>query len=113
MIIINFIFLNIKLLKQWLKYFSLITFYIFLFIIKFMFLSSIYNFLSLFNFFLWFQILKIIIPLNYKNHQKKKKIRSFLFNMKNFINEAEEEKDDCYGNDDYGEYDEGRNSFFF
>ena len=107
MIIINFIFLNIKLLKQWLKYFSLITFYIFLFIIKFMFLSSIYNFLSLFNFFLWFQILKIII----KNH--KKKIRSFLFNMKNFINEAEEEEDDCYGNDDYGEYDEGRNSFFF
>ena len=33
--------------------------------------------------------------------------------MKNFINEAEEEEDDCYGNDDYGEYDEGRNSFFF
>ena len=31
--------------------------------------------------------------------------------MKNFINEAEE--DYCYGNDDYGEYDEGRNFFFF
>ena len=28
--------------------------------------------------------------------------------MKNFINEAEEEEDYCYGNDDYGEYDEGR-----
>ena len=33
--------------------------------------------------------------------------------MKNFINEAEEEEGDCYGNDDYGEYDEGRNFFFF
>ena len=28
--------------------------------------------------------------------------------MKNFINKAEEEEDYCYGNDDYGEYDEGR-----
>ena len=32
--------------------------------------------------------------------------------MKNFINEAEEDEGDCYGNDDYGEYDEGRNFFF-
>ena len=34
-------------------------------------------------------------------------------NMKNFINEADEEEDYCYGNDDYGEYDEGRIFFFF
>ena len=33
--------------------------------------------------------------------------------MKNFINEAEEEEDYCYGNDDYGEYNEGKNFFFF
>ena len=54
-----------------------------------------------------------IISSSISNKNHKKKIRSFLFNMKNFINEAEEEEGDCYGNDDYGEYDEGRNFFFF
>ena len=51
------------------EYFSLISFYIIMFLIKFMFLSRIYNYPHFILFFsLLFQIILIIIPLNSKSY---------------------------------------------